>query len=228
MPERGSNKARCRSGALWEGHDVCERSRTRPMKRKGFSGRGAIRGLCCAVVVCGLSLGCNLTKVEHRIAPGVEIGRYRSFGWLLSTQPVTGFARLDDPALNNVVQVEMQRGLAAKGYVPIDSSAADMLIAYEMSLTRNTKATGRILDRPDDRGWGKEIYAGGDLGAPDQYVEETETGTLTIQLYDAATRTLVFRGTATANLDDKLPRKDRLQRVQRAVRAIIGKVPKRK
>lgn len=188
----------------------------------------SLRGTGCAVMVCSLGLACNLTRVEHRIAPGVEIGRYRSFGWLLSTQPVTGFTRLDDPALNNVVQVEMQRGLAAKGFVPTDSSAADMLIAYEMSLTRDTKATGRILDRPDERAWGKEIYAGGDLGAPDQYVEETETGMLTIQLYDAATRTMIFRGTATADLDDKLSRGERLKRVQAAVRGIIGKVPSRK
>ncbi len=174
-----------------------------------------------------LASGCSGMKVGHQVATGVSFSAYRSFQWLHSVQPKTGIVRLDRPALDAVIRQEIVSQLDARGLVFGGESSGSLLISYQVMLQSQAHATGINIGRGGSRGWGKGLYTDSQLGKANSYIQETETGTLLIEIVDAPSNSLIWRGYASTAVDPKKSHASRMARVRTAVRRILAKLPRR-
>ncbi len=117
-----------------------------------------------------------------------EFRGYRTYSWVFQ-QPPAGL----NPGVYEAVKASIDRQLAKKGYLQAD--AGDMAVAFWLG--RRDR-----IEKTDWGAYGGDIYTrmgvtpatGGDSG------HAVTDGTLAIDLYDAATKRPVWRGTAVEEL----------------------------
>jgi hypothetical protein len=105
----------------------------------------------------------------------------------------------------NRVATDLKEALVEKGWKEAPEATADAIVVYhgatDMKHTANTFYTG-------GGGWGGYGYGGwGGMGSTTTTVSEYKVGTLVVDIFDAKTKNLTFRGTATAELS-KDPKKN--------------------
>ena len=118
--------------------------------------------------------------------------------------------------LRTIPQV-IERVLAEKGFQKDPNGRPDFRVAYRVATEK-----GRI-DSFQDYGWYKRAGGSKDLGTA--YVTGYEEGSLTIDIVNASSERLLWRGTARAVVDDAIPTTERQARLERAVRQLLQSFP---
>jgi Domain of unknown function (DUF4136) len=119
---------------------------------------------------------------------------------------------------NSTLRRSIVASLERRGYVPADSNA-DVDVAYYLALPAVGDATDwdyGYLWRP---GWTREPGPGAVALTPTEYRD----GALVIDIIDARTHELLWRGNALADAPDDAFRYDR--NLNQSVTAILGKLP---
>jgi hypothetical protein len=99
-----------------------------------------------------------------------------------------------DPLLHGRIVSALADQLAEEGLTRADSPArADVLVAYHATLDRDLQITGF------SSGWGGFRFPGSFSGVA--RTDEILTGTLIVDLVDARTHTIVWRGIASQEID---------------------------
>ena len=105
----------------------------------------------------------------------------------------------------NRVANDLKEALIEKGWKEVFEANADALVVFhgatETKRTANTFYTGGMYGGYGYYGWG------GGMGSTTTTVSEYRVGTLVVDIFDAKTKNLTFRGTATAELS-KDPKKN--------------------
>jgi hypothetical protein len=175
------------------------------------------RLLPSAVLVSALALTACATaiSVSSHVERGLDFSRYRSFAWGPADALPTGDPRLDqNPFFKDQVQGAVEKQLALHG-IPVTVGDADLLIHYHANITR------RIDPNQADRAYG--YCASGDC-APMQV--DYEAGTLVLDLIDARTNRLVWRGWAQNSVEDLLHDPDRMAKaIQDGVTRMLQRLP---
>lgn len=175
------------------------------------------RLLPSAVLVGALALtGCaTAMSVGSHVERGLDFSRYRSFAWGPADALPTGDARLDqNPFFKDQVQGAVEKQLALRG-LPVTVGDADLLIHYHANITR------RIDPNQADRAYG--YCASGDCTRmPVDY----EAGTLVLDLIDARTNRLIWRGWAQNSVEHLLHDPDRMAKaIQDGVTRMLRQLP---
>jgi hypothetical protein len=158
--------------------------------------------------------GCAPVRVNAYLEPGVRIGGYETFGWAQADNLATGDPRLDNnPFFAKRVRSEVERHLSLKGFEKTASGAPDLLIHYYASVTQRIDMKG--LDLPyefcEEEDCGPYVY---------------EEGTLVIDLVDARSNRLVWRGWAENVMDGAIDDQAWMEmKVDDAVRRILARLP---
>ena len=147
--------------------------------------------------------GCATTRIGTFVATPFDAGRYFAYDWGPRDALPTGDARLDNNAIfRDHVTGAIDRGLADKGLVRRESSAPpDLLVHYHATVERRL-----VVHGVDRSGSASPNYA-----EPSQ-VEQFDAGTLVVDLVDARTNTLVWRGWIEDSLEGWLQDPDHLRR----------------
>ena len=113
---------------------------------------------------------------------------------------------------------EIQQTLTEKGWKAADPAAADAIVllhgATEKQRTLNTFYSG---------GYGGYRYRGVGMGSATTTVSEYLVGTLVVDIFDAKSKALLFRGTASDELSDK-PEKN-IKKVEKAAEKMFKDFP---
>jgi hypothetical protein len=170
-----------------------------------------------AVLAALVATGCATTmSVSSHVERGLDFGRYRTYDWGPADALPTGDARLDqDPHFKDQVQGAIEKSLAARGLQLAASKSPDLLIHYHANISQRLDVNR--LDR--DRGY----YAEGDaFGA----VFEYEAGTLVVDIMDARTNRLIWRGWAQNSVEDLLDDPDKMAKaIDEAVTRMLNRLP---
>jgi len=131
------------------------------------------------------------SHVEH----GLDLSRYRTFDWGPADALPTGDARLDqNPFFKDRVQGAVEKGLAARGFRLVAlGESADLLIHYHANISR------RVTVAHADHAYGYCAQA----DCPPALLEY-EAGTLVLDIMDARTNELIWRGWAQSSVQDLL------------------------
>ena len=179
-----------------------------------------MRRLLIASSLIGLAVsaaGClALMPVSSHAERGLDFGRYRTYDWA----PADALPRTDERLRNNPFFVDDVHGaidteLNRRGLVRATAERADLFVHYHAAVNGRLELAarpGRFRD-----------CVGDDCRSE---VASYEAGTLVIDLVDASTRRLVWRGWAEHRLEDMLgdPVEVR-RRVESGVRRICATLP---
>jgi Domain of unknown function (DUF4136) len=139
-------------------------------------------------------------KVTFDSNPSAPFASYKTYAWTQGT-----------PASETLMEQRIHAGvaaqLAAKGLMPTDA-APDLFVATHAVTQDHPQLVVNGF------GWG--------LGGTAS-VENYTVGTLVVDLYDAKTRQMVWRGVATDSVSDK-PQKN-TERINKALEKMFAKYP---
>jgi hypothetical protein len=176
-------------------------------------------------------------KVRTTVEPNANLAALHSFDVLRAPERRADAPQLpaDDPMLSNSIsngqlRQDLTDALSAKGYAPASRGNADFLVAYYAGTKDKFDTTyyGPAIDRAwRYRYWGRAYgawpwYAAGPVPGYAQ-VEESTQGQLIVDVIDARSNQLVWRGQAVADVSDDASKYS--AELAKAVTAILGKFP---
>lgn len=171
------------------------------------------------IAVAVMAVGCSSLSLQYDYDQYADFSSYRTFAW--TKAPVKATADANTPKeVNTLLDQRIRRAvnvnLMEKG-MQLNTDNPDMLIAYH---------TG-VQDKVDVTDWGYSYpaYGPGWYGGRDVSVYNYEEGTLIIDLIDAKTHQLVWRGTATDVLEEN-PSPERIEKkINSVVEQMLAKYP---
>lgn len=171
-----------------------------------------------AMAALAAATGCATTMtassyVEH----GLSFAQYRTYDWGPPDALPVGDPRLDkDGFYKDHVEGAVEKGLSARGLERASGAAPDLLIHYHASITHRLDVNR--VDRP----YGYCFGAGCEAG-----LVEYEAGTLVLDVVDARTKRVVWRGWAQDAVEEALADRDRMaSQIAEAVTRMMLTFPK--
>jgi len=170
--------------------------------------------LAAVAAITALALAGCAAAVRSYVDRGADFSRYRTYGWGPADALTTGDPRLDNnPFFRERLQADVDAQLAARGYEQTAPEAADLLLHYHVSVTQRID-----VNAVDQR------YGYCDDCQPRVY----DAGTLTLDLVDARTGRLVWRGWAERSIEGTLDKQEWMeQQIDEAVARILERLPRR-
>lgn len=155
--------------------------------------------------------------VSSHVDRGVNFLQYRTYGWGPADALPTGDPRLDkNPLFKDNFEGAVEKQLALKGLTQIAGGKPDLLIHYHANITERIDVTG--IDRKYGYCLGDDCQA---------KLTEYEAGTLVLDIVDAQTNRLVWRGWAQDAVKKSLDNPDEMVRqINQAVPRMIAQFPK--
>jgi hypothetical protein len=169
--------------------------------------------LTVAALGAVLLSACATANIRSFVERGVDVRQYRTYSWGPVVEQATGDPRLDNNQFfQERIQAAVERHLNARGFEKTTAEASDLLIHYHASVEQVVNPNG--LDRP---------YASCDACEPYVY----DAGTIVIDLVDARTHRLVWRGWAEGGIDGVVDDQTWMEkRVDDTVARIMERLPR--
>ena len=176
------------------------------------------RGNAVAITFLGVLLGgCAASMaIQAEADPAVSLDSFGTYAWS-PVQRASGDVRVT-PALNAQIQDDINRHLADKGYVRVDTEA-DFNVNYQVTIEGETIAA--TLDYYQGSNFASS------LGSTGSAARRYEEGTLIIDFMAGQSERLIWRGTATAEVRQRASPEDRSARVAEAVQKVLAQFPSR-
>jgi hypothetical protein len=168
-----------------------------------------------AVVLGALTLtACATMQVNSYVERGADVTRYRTYHWAPADARATGDPRLDNNEFfRDRLQAQIDRRLGDRGFEKVTAAGPDLLIHYHASVAQEIDANG--ADQP---------YVSCEDCVPYVY----EAGTIVVDLVDARTNRLLWRGWAEGSIDGAIDDQTFMERrIDEAVARIMERLPRR-
>jgi len=169
------------------------------------------------LIVVGVSAftlaACATTNVRSFVERGIDVGQYRTYSWGPAGEQATGDPRLDNNEFfQERIQAAVERHLNARGFEKTTTEASDLFIHYHASVQQLVNPDG--VDQPYATCEGCEPYV-------------YDAGTILIDLVDARTHRLVWRGWAEGSIDGVVDDQAWMEkRVDDTVARIMERLPR--
>ncbi len=122
---------------------------------------------------------------------GANFAQYKTYSW--------EHVKTQDALVVDRIKNSVNAALAAKGWTQVDSGADVCIVAIE--ITRNQQTLNTFYDGFGG-GWGWRRFGGGGFGEATTTTETYKVGTLVVDLFDAKTKKLLWRGTSSETLSN--------------------------
>lgn len=150
-------------------------------------------------------------SVTYDFDKGADFSTFKTYAWVRGTQ-------LSDALNHKRIVSAVDAQMASKGFTRVETSSnPDVLVAYHATFDRDLQITGF------SSGWGGFRFAAHRSGSA--RAEEILTGTLAVDIVDAKTRTIVWRGTASKDIDVKASPEKREKNINRAAEKLFKNYP---
>ena len=161
--------------------------------------------------------GCATLRVATHTDRGVLWSKYKTFDWGPADALPVSDPRLDkDPYFEDKTEGAIEKAMATRGFVrsPV-GGRLDLLIHYHATITERLDLED--AERPDDSCGGAECRP---------RVSRYEAGTLVVDIVDAASNVLLWRGWAQGNAEGVLGNRDRMRRrIDESISRMFERLP---
>jgi hypothetical protein len=156
--------------------------------------------------------GCAATRVGSYLERRADFSGYRTYEWAAPDAFSTGDPRLDNNTFfQERIRMSVDRALAARNFEKVSAGTADLVVHYHASVAQQVDVNGA------DQKYGY---------CTDCRPFVFDSGTLTLDLVDRQTHTLVWRGWAEGSIDAAMATQDWMERsVDEAVAVILNRLP---
>jgi uncharacterized protein YceK len=180
--------------------------------------------LFASVAVFVLAAGCSSIKVRTDHDERFSFRNFRTYGWIENGWGSRGDPAVNSPLTGRRIQNAVDSELIRRGYRRTDTGAPDFYIVYSVTSMRRTDitSTGDPYGHRYFSGYRSAWYHGVGVEAHSSHWVES---TIVLDVIDASTDEVVWRGWATTDLDTN-PSPDRVSYyVERAVAKILDEFP---
>ena len=141
-----------------------------------------------------------------------DFGQYKTYSWEQ--------VKTHDPLNVDRIKNAVNAALAAKGWTQVNSGGDVSVMAME--ITRNQQTLNTFYDGFGG-GWGWRRFGGGGFGDATTTTETYKVGTLVLDLFDAKTEQLVWRGNSSDTLSNNSDKN--IQNLDKDVEKMFKKFP---
>jgi hypothetical protein len=141
-----------------------------------------------------------------------DFSQYKTYSW----QKV----QTQDPLWAGRIKDAVNAALAAKGWTQVASGGQVAIVAMET--TQNQQTLNTLYDGFGG-GWGWRRFGGGGFGDATTTTENYKVGTLVVDLFDANSKNLIWRGSASDTLSDKSEKN--IKNLDKGVQKMFGHFP---
>jgi hypothetical protein len=150
-------------------------------------------------------------SVTYDFDRAADFSAFRTYAWVRGTS-------VNDELNHARIVRAIDAQLAAKGLAKAGASAnPDVLVAYHASFETSLQITGF------SSGWGGYRFAGSRSGSA--RADEILVGTLVVDIVNAKTHTIVWRGTASKDIDMKANPEKREKGIKKAAEKLFKNYP---
>ena len=159
-------------------------------------------------------------RVSSHVDTGTDFSRFKTFDWGPADALPAGDPRLDaNGFFKDHMQGAVERQMVLKGYAHAgERSTPDVRIHFHAVISERMNVSALDV--------GRGYCSGADCSAG---VSEFEEGTLIVDVMDARTNQLVWRGWAQGSMGNTLENQDKLaKRIEQSVTGLMGALPGRR
>lgn len=164
-------------------------------------------GLVLALLACVLT---PAQDVSTNSMPGVDFSKYHTYRWV----SIEG-ANYPNQIVDAQIKQSVDTQLASKGLTKVDGDKADLLVGYQASIQQDRQWNAY--------GTGGFRWGGGMATAQQSTIS---TGTLVLDMYDPATKQLVWTGRASKTLDANANQQKKQKNLDNAMKKLLKNFPK--
>jgi len=157
-----------------------------------------IRTVVCAMLFLAALGTAFAQQVQTDFDHQANFSQYKTYSW----QEIKPPDSLWDSRIKNAVDAQ----LAAKGWIQVPSGGDVAIVAIKTTQTQRSLQT--FYDGMGG-GWGWRRFGGGGFGESTTTEQDYKEGTLVIDLYDAKTKQLIWRGSAEDTLSSKAEKNEK-------------------
>lgn len=183
--------------------------------------------LAFVIILLVTASACSSISTGAHYDETVDMSGYRSFSWIDRDPalPNPGSDPADSPLLNTYVTRAIKQTLETKGfdYTP-DRTEADFVVAYTIG-SRDRITADTYPDGYRGGYWGWHVY-GPYYGVRHVQHRMYTQGTLSVDVFDAQSKTPVWHGWATKSISDK-DRNAPSEPITQAIEKLLGDFPPR-
>jgi hypothetical protein len=169
-----------------------------------------------------LAAGCSSISIQHDYDPSTDFTVYRTYAWIKQPVNVSGNARQaegENSLVGKRIMNSVDGEMAKKGLRMADDP--QLLVVYYTGVQDKVQVT--------DWGYGYGPYGGWGYGGGGTDVYSYQEGTLIVDLVDAQSKQLVWRGTAQGVLSETTPSPEQMQKkIDDVVGRMFEKYPPKK
>lgn len=136
-----------------------------------------------------LAVCASAQQVKTDYDRNANFGQYKTYSW--------AHVKTQDPLLVERIKSAVNSALASKGWAQVESGGDVSVVAIEM--TRNQQTLNTFYDGFGG-GWGWRRFGGGGFGEATTTTETYKVGTLVVDLFDAKSKQLAWRGSSSDTL----------------------------
>ena len=188
-----------------------------------------LQSLCVFLLAASAVACAPAAKVGFDYDPSANFKTYHTYEWMAGEQEKTGDRSADSTVVDIRIRTAVGAQLHLKGYTAAPNGQPDFYVAYHiglhaMTLDASTQyfskgMAGHAFDHSvDTRTAGKPPAAVSD---PQLH----KSGALLVDIIDAASKSLVWRGTASGEIDPGLTSEERDERIRNIIREMFSHFP---
>ena len=162
-----------------------------------------------------MTSACAAMRVNSFVEGGADVTRYRTYDWAPPDTQATGDPRLDNnPFFRERIQAQVEMRFGRRGFEQTTASTpADLTVHDHASVAQEVNANGVGQSNMQCNDCARSIY---------------DAGTIVVDLVDARTSRLVWRGWAERSIDEAIDDQAFMERrIDEAVDRIMGWLPRR-
>ena len=186
--------------------------------------------LCFFLAVMWTAPGCAPSpKIGYDFDRSTDFSAYHTYGWLSGDQEKTGDRRADSSVVDMRIRIAVGTQLRLKGYQALPEGKPDFYVAYHVGLKDSSPSisTQYYSDGMAGHAFSHSADSRSASGSAPSLNETPSylTGSLLIDVIDAASKKLVWRGTAAGEVDPGLTSQQRDERTKAIVHSILSHFP---
>ena len=171
--------------------------------------------LLSLVVICGYA-----QDVRYNFAAGEDFAKFKTYKWV-RLEKAERLNQLAEQQLMSAVDAQ----LAAKGLAKVTDDTADLLVAYQPSVSQEKEFTSFNTDWGYGPGWGRGWYGGMGSGMTTGETSTIHIGHIDLDMYAAAEKKLIWRGTVSKALDSRAKPDKQTKNLQKAIKKLLKNYP---
>jgi hypothetical protein len=141
-----------------------------------------------------------------------DFAQYKTYSW--------EHVKTKDPLLEDRIKNAVNAALAARGWTQVETGGDISIVAVQMTSNQETLNT---FYNGFGGGWGWRRFGGGGMGEATTTTETYKVGTLVVDLFDAKTKKLLWRGSSSDTLSNNSDKN--IKNLDKGVEKMFQKFP---